>query len=510
MATISDVIRKQKEENILYSPEVKDTETAGAGALTIGLVNESSSNTVYAYVTGLSVSNNYAVVLLQADGSTLYYPENPSSDDAALIKDCAIPLGAPGSTTKVTIPYISGGRIWFCVGSTLSFLLNSGTTGPSLIEPSVSNTADPNYLKSWDFCEFTYDSSQLFANITYVDFVCLPIALTLNGPNGLVEHIGGLPADGLSTVCSNLIAQNGVDGAGWDQLVVTNGDANLRALHPTQGIAFNPALFKNYWDSYVDAVWDTYVGTTLTVNTQASWGNVPGLTSNDSTSMLFGSMGSFTKPSAADIFSGTSGAFAPKTANTSQLLNIGARLDAAFNRSTLLINPIQPDNESVSTYYNHAITNHYARIVHAANVDGLGYCFPYDDVTPAGGTNQCGAVQNSTPTSFTVTVGGNNAHSQSNLPRAEVSKLPDAISAEPLHWNQPTPEENSEQPSYLDSDSDIEFEKRPKRAKKTAYSKQSKFSFMRLPPILDYLFGGCFAATRWKSPSRRRKFSPAS
>ena len=28
---------------------------------------------------------------------------------------------------------------------------------------------------------------------------------------------------------------------------------------------------------------------------------------------------------------------------------------------------------------------HYARIVHAANVDGLGYTFPYDDVTPDGG-----------------------------------------------------------------------------------------------------------------------------
>ncbi|KAA8570220.1 hypothetical protein EYC84_002536 [Monilinia fructicola] len=506
MSTISDVIRTQKKENILSQPEVKTSEAAAAaaGTLTVGLVNQSSSSTVYAYVTGLAINNNNAVVLLQADGSTLYYPENPSSDEAALTENCAIPLGAPGSTTTVTIPQISGGRIWFCIGSTLTFLLNSGTTGPSLIEPSVSNPSDPNYLKSWDFCEFTYNSSQLFANITYVDFVCLPIALTLNSTTGLVQHVGGLPADGLSTICNNLKAQNAVDGAGWDQLVITNDGANLRALHPTQGIAFDHTLFKNYWDSYVEDVWAAYANNTLTVNTQASWGNIPGLTSNDGTSLSFGSLGSFTKPSAADIFSGTSGAFAAKSVNTDQLLNIGARLDAAFNRSTLLINCVQPNNESVSKFYNNEITNHYARIVHAANVDGLGYCFPYDDVTPDGGNSQCGAVENSTPASFIVTVGGNNAHSQSKLRRAEINSITDEIFT--VLENRSASEEKVEMPSYWDSDdSDTEFGKQHRLGKKSARSKKSKSSFVQLPFILDCLFGRCFTARHRKLSSRRRK-----
>ncbi|KAI9642402.1 hypothetical protein NHQ30_009206 [Ciborinia camelliae] len=421
MATISDAIAIQKKENVLFPPMIKTVEAAASGTLTIGLVNQSSSSTVYAYITGLAISNNYAVVLLQANGSTLYYPANPSSNGTALAANCAIPLGAPGSTTTVTIPYIAGGRIWFCVGSTLTFLLNHGETGPGLVEPSVSNTSDPNYLKSWDFCEFTYNSSELFANITYVDFVCIPIALTLNSTSGAVEHVGGLPANGLSTICNGLKAQNAIDGAGWNQLIITNGATNLRALNPTQGIVFNSALFQNYWTTYVNAVWAAYVSTPLVVNTQASWGNVTGLTSNDLNFLTFGTIGSFSKPSAADIFSGASGAFAAKPTNTDQLLNIGARLDAALNRSTLLINSVQPNNEMVSTYYKNAITNHYARIVHAANVDGLGYCFPYDDVTPNGGVNQCGAVNDSTPASLIVTVGGNNAYAQGKLRRSEVN-----------------------------------------------------------------------------------------
>ena len=46
-----------------------------------------------------------------------------------------------------------------------------------LVEPSVTNPSDPNIDLQWDFCEFTYNSAQIFANISFVDFVCMPIAL---------------------------------------------------------------------------------------------------------------------------------------------------------------------------------------------------------------------------------------------------------------------------------------------------------------------------------------------
>jgi hypothetical protein len=85
---------------------------------------------------------------------------------------------------------------------------------------------------------------------------------------------------------------------------------------------------------------------------------------------------------------------------------ITARLAAAFNRSTLLVDSHQPDGEVVSNYYKTTPTNHYSRIVHAANTDGRGYAFPYDDVGPSGGQDQSGSVSDGSPGLWTVSVGG--------------------------------------------------------------------------------------------------------
>lgn len=416
--TLDDAISIQKSDSILYPPIIKPTtipsgkvdQVASSGTLSVGLYNSTTSSTVYAYITGLAIDNASCLFLLSADGATSYYPANPTSNGAPLSTDCAIVLGAPGTTRTVTIPHIAGGRIWFSIGSPLTFLLNPSDAGPGLVEPCVNNTADPNYLLTWDFCEFTYSSSQIYTNISYVDFVSIPIALTLTSTTGTVQHVSGLPSNGLNTICTGLIAQNATDGAGWDQLVVKNNGSYLRALSPSNGIVLNPSLFATYWNNYIDAVWGKYVSTALTIDTQASWGISSAYTSNDRTSLTFGDIGSFTKPSSTDIFGAASGAFAAQGLNTDQLLNIGARLDAGFNRSTLLIDGQQPGAATVSEYYQNPITNHYARIVHAANVDGKGYCFPYDDVTPDGGADQSGFLSDPSPQNFLVTVGGGNAY----------------------------------------------------------------------------------------------------
>ena len=60
------------------------------------------------------------------------------------------------------------------------------------------------------------------------------------------------------------------------------------------------------------------------------------------------------------------------------------RLAAAFNRSTLLIDSGQPADENPADYCTGAITNHYARIMHATTADGCGYAFPYSDLAPRG------------------------------------------------------------------------------------------------------------------------------
>src|SRR5277367_2265240 len=116
----------------------------------------------------------------------------------------------------------------------------------------------------------------MFINISYVDFVCLPISLTLASTTGTSQHVSGMPANGLATVCSNLIAQNNQDGAGWNQLIVQSGEQNLRALSPNTGIVMNGNLFNGYYNSYVQQVWQNYASQSLSVDTQAQWGTVNG------------------------------------------------------------------------------------------------------------------------------------------------------------------------------------------------------------------------------------------
>lgn len=376
--------------------------------LNIAFVNQSSSSNVNAYVTGQALDHNNAVFLLQSDGKTPYYPTSPSSTGAPLAVNCAIPLGAPGSTKSVVIPRIAGGRIWFAIDNKLTFLLNPGPAGSSsaaLVEPSSTNPSDPNINISWDFCEFTFNESQLFANITYVDFVSIPIALTLQNTAGTTQHVTGTAANGLDVVCSGLQAQSKAENNNaWSSLIVRKpSGGNLRALSPNN--APNKSAFQGYYQSYVDSVYSKYSSTQLSVDTQASYGTVSGTVRNGA--LDFGAGGQFAKPSATDIFGCSTGPFADTSGERAAFV---PRIAAAFNRSTLLIDPLTP-HATPAQYYQSSPTNHYSRIVHAANLDGRGYAFPYDDVTPTGGQDQSGAVHDGSPKLLTVTVGGGNAKS---------------------------------------------------------------------------------------------------
>lgn len=383
-------------------------------SLNIQLQNTTSSSTVYAYITGQAISNNNALFLLQADGKTPYYPPSPATTQSKLGVNCAIPLGAPGNTVKVVIPYIAGGRIWISIDKQLVFLINPG---PALVEPSVSNSADPNIETSWDFCEFTFNSSQLFANITYVDFLSIPISLSLTNKSGTTQHVSGIQAGGLDKVCSQLSAQNATDSAGWDKLIVQSGGKNLRALSPNTGIIMNSSLFSGYYDSYVNQVWSQYSNKSFSVDTQAQWGTVNAQVQNGE--LVFNGAGSYSKPSTQDIFSCSTGPF---VFTPPEIAAITPRLAAAFNRSTLLSNAVQPSG-TPADYYQNSITNHYARIIHAVSADGRGYAFPFDDVVPDNGADQAGTIYDPNPSVFTVYVGGSTGSSGGTSAKNETNKI---------------------------------------------------------------------------------------
>jgi hypothetical protein len=150
-----------------------------------------------------------------------------------------------------TVPRIAGGRIWFSIGKPLQFFVNPG---PGLVEPSIFNPSDPNIDTNFAFCEFTFNSWELFINISYVDFVsALPVALTVKDASGKESHVSGMKPNGLDQIAQGLTDQSTKDGRRWGSLVVkSKAGQNLRALSPNSGILLNPSWFKTYWDDYIN------------------------------------------------------------------------------------------------------------------------------------------------------------------------------------------------------------------------------------------------------------------
>jgi hypothetical protein len=378
----------------------------------VTLTNTTSASTVYAYVTGLAINNNYSIFLLQSDGETPYYPSSPANTQTALAATCDIAINGVGASRTVTIPQLAGGRIWFSQNARLTFLLNPG---PGLVEPSVLNPTDPSIDISWDFCEFTFNQYQLFINLSAVDFFALPISLSLTSTSGGVQTVPGLTPNSMNAIVGGLKAQQATDGKPWTNLIVpASSGGTLRVLSPNSADTVQQGLFDGYWQSYVNAVWSKYTATPLTIDTQAEWGVVQGQVDSSTGNLTFANLGSIPQPSSADIFSCSSGAFAAPASNTAAMGNICARIAAAFNRSTLLIDADQPDGEKVGTYYQNGITNHYARIIHAATPDGRCYAFPYDDVGSSSTPDQTGSLSDGSPASLQVTVGGSGSGSGSN------------------------------------------------------------------------------------------------
>jgi hypothetical protein len=370
-------------------------------SLNIALKNDSDLNNIHAYVTGIAIQQGGKRCILKANGKDLYFPQEPPSIGSPLKEDCAIPLGKPGNIVHITIPQIAGGRIWIAEGK-LKFLLNPG--GPALVEPSVLNPSDPNADVNFGFCEFTLNNDQLYANISYVDFVPrLPIAITLQRATGDVEHVVGMAPDGLDKLAQDLHAQSQKDKQPWDKLVVKRNGRNLRILNATHGNAVG-ANFDGYFEKHIDEVWHKYgSGKKMRINTQAGPGVVDGQINKKGELVIAGE--TFSKPNTADVLGCNSGPFTTGPSATRNA--IIPRLAAAFVRSSLLDAEDQPSNPS--TFYRRDPTNHYARLVHVHNLDGKGYAFAYDDVQPDGGEDRSGKVNAGDPQLFTVTVGGKSA-----------------------------------------------------------------------------------------------------
>lgn len=370
--------------------------------LKISFVNHLAGGAVNAYVSGLDPNNR--VVLLQPNGQW-FYPSTGSSVPQPITTNVALPVGPQGSTTTITLPsFVSSGRIWFAQGN-LQFFVVATPNGVGLVEPSALNPSDPSASINWGFVELTNGTGGIYVNISYVDFVGLPLGITLTSSDG-VQTAKGVQANAVALICADLKAQAAADSQAWNQLCMTTSNGTpLRVVSPSDWISVTPNAFSTYWTNYVNQVWNTYTTQTLTIDTQTTSGLIACKVSSGLLQCAGDNRG-YAKPTAGDIFGCNSGPFSIQAGDNGVHLAVVPRLCAAFDRSTLLISGgnVQPGVSSTS-YYTVSPTNHFSRIVHKYEVDGKGYAFPYDDVNPFG-ENQSGLLADANPQLLTVTIGG--------------------------------------------------------------------------------------------------------
>ncbi|GAA3617640.1 glycoside hydrolase family 64 protein [Microlunatus ginsengisoli] len=348
---------------------------AAPATLPLDLVNRRHGRKMFATVCGVDPATG-RWFFLSAKGSKIF-PKASGSASATVSSDVAIPLSSSGRIRRLRLPRMLSGRVFLSLDRPLRFAV---TPGGGIAMPSAASPSDPGAAIDWGFFELTLDRNGVYANLSFVDFVGLPLSMRL-ATSGASQYVGGLRHGGVAKLAAGLRAQSDRDGSGWDRLVVRRGGRELRILSPNLAADLHGGAspVAGYLDRYVADVWRHYRSHTLVVDTQARWGRLKGRVSSDGR-LVFGGAGSFARPSTYAILNCS---VAPFHTSNDVMGNLSARLAAALNRTSLLANPHQPDT-SPRHFYTTSRTNHYARLVHRNSIGGAGYAFPYDDVHTKG------------------------------------------------------------------------------------------------------------------------------
>ncbi|MFI0511059.1 glycoside hydrolase family 64 protein [Streptomyces sp. WSLK1-5] len=331
--------------------------------------NSGRGDAVYVYTLGTLLSTGQQG---WADANGTFHAWPAGGNPPTPAPDASIAGPANGQTKTIRIPKFSG-RIYFSYGQKLVFKLTTG----GLVQPAVQNPSDPNRNILFNWSEYTLNDSGLWINSTQVDMFSAPYAVGVQRADGSTLSTGHLKSGGYNGFYNSLRGQAG----GWANLIQTRSDGTvLRALSPTYGLETG-ALPASVMDDYINRVWQKYATTNLTVtpftdqpNTKY-FGRVSGNVMNF-TNSSGAVVTSFQKPDAASVFGCYKNLDAP---NDLVRGPISRTLCAGFNRSTLLVNPNQPDT-GTTNFYLDSVTNQYAKKIHAQMADGKAYAFAFDDV----------------------------------------------------------------------------------------------------------------------------------
>lgn len=349
-----------------------------AGALPLTVVNDTGAfdnANVHVYIVG-NVDGRQ--VRVTPDGTLA--PVALADNGADGFTDYAISLSGSGET-RLSLPCLSG-RIYVSLGAKLKFkVVTDGNGDPALQYPAGWVASDPNYQVLHDCAEFTHNAAGMFCNTTMVDMFSVPLSIRLTGVQD--QTTGTLRASGRAGAFAALRQVEK-----FSRLVVDD----TRVIAPGHGL--DAGLFPaDYFAPYIDEVWSTYTGRDLTVTTNA--GTFTGRVRGGQLVFTGPAQVSFARPSTRDVLFCHGALAAPNDGTTGP---VAAVLGAGFNRTTLVGAAAQPTTDPAS-FYRTALTNHYAKAMHAATQDGRAYGFAFDDVA-----DFASYVQDTAPTGIRLTL----------------------------------------------------------------------------------------------------------
>lgn len=382
--------------------------TKAGDSLTLDLVNNFGGENLNAYFQAQDPDGK--IFFIDTDGNMIYPSSGGSAEPVPVEDPITLKLPGQGETFTVTIPSkFDSGRIYFVDGEMPFSIVHKDDGNEGVVQPDPTAPDDPSSALNWGFVELTLnEDGELWANLSFVDFVGLILSMTINEEDGSTQDVVGLPGDGVGTVCDELKSQGDNDGRPWGSLCVADDDGNpLRVVAPVHFEAVGGGM-DDYFDPYVNDAWSAFgTNVSLTINTPED-GDIPCHLEGEELS-CDGSDHTYMKPTIEDIWGCNSGPFATEPASDSkQHLIIVPILCAAVQRGTLLLpgGDQQPSGVEADAYYSTDIVNHYGRIIHENEIDGRGYTFPYDEISPDGTENAAGLLRSSTFEKLTFYVGG--------------------------------------------------------------------------------------------------------
>lgn len=430
------------------------------------IVQNKRANAIYTYVTGLNTtSQEYLMLYNEGDGNFRWAVKPPGNETnnanayyfTVFDNNYEMRTEARSNGSLYIPTYAASGRIYIA-DDALRFGTNEGGSKAGFVTPSSSNIDLPEYNRTWQFIEFTWNMGDFWINISNEDLVSIPLGLTITSKTAgsSAKTVPGLVSNATALVCEELVMQSSKDGYNWKDLCIWDHDGKLiRVISPDQFLSMNPTdPLNNYYDDYVDAVWGRYNKTNLTIQTHGDRCQVTHVSEpnkgNGSTPETYVSCQvgndqilscynptsqrsyNFSKPTTKEIFGcgQDEGTFkvepVPGHAKDSTPSEIIPHLCSGFQRSTLLrsggdLQPYMNGTDTADDYYCENdvqeqycpknITNYYAKFVHQYEGEGMGYAFAYDDTNPIaegltnGSRNAAGLIVESDPAAIFITVG---------------------------------------------------------------------------------------------------------